>query len=35
MRGMLVRIVIFAKDRLLGKSNKEVGIIERLKTRVI
>ena len=35
MRGMWVRIVIFAKDRLLGKSNKEVSIIERLKTRVI
>ena len=35
MRGIWMRIVNFAIDRQFEKSNQEVSIIERLKTRVI
>ena len=35
MRGIWMRIVNFAIDRGLERSNHEVSIIERLKTRVI
>ena len=35
MRGMWIRFVNFAIDRGLERSNHEVSIIERLKTRVI
>jgi len=35
MRGMWMRFVNFAIDRGLERSNHEVSIIERLKTRVI